>query len=230
MIIDPTFDFRSDANGKDPDSHSPTLRAYQRVLYSKPLPNGEVMELSDRLNWKDFWFSSDSILHGFMGWDSYRHITSQADPQLVEKYVKIDYYIGGEIIFPCYKVSGSQTINQARGCNHRIRDRIDLTMECIRRFYLGEQSPLYKCLSNYKSFFDLFVDFKGYTDFFFMQDLVTDDYSGIRFLTWFDDFESTMPLPRTIEEYNDYLSNVIEFCEARNRRITSWCEKHESER
>ena len=64
MIIDPTFDFRSDANGKDPDSHSPTLRAYQRVLYSKPLPNGEVMELSDKLNWKDFWFT---ILGGTIG-------------------------------------------------------------------------------------------------------------------------------------------------------------------
>lgn len=60
MTIDPTFDFRTDSKGKDPDSHSPTLRAYQKFLYSKPLPNGEVMMLSDNLNWKDFWFSSDS--------------------------------------------------------------------------------------------------------------------------------------------------------------------------
>ena len=170
MKIDPTFDFRTDSKGKDPDSHSPTLRTYQKYLYSKPLPNGEVMVLSDNLNWKDFWFSSDSILHGFIGWESYKHITSKADQELINRYVKEDYYISGEIIFPCYRVAGTQTINQARGCNQRIRDRIDLTMECIRRYYLGETSPLYKCLSGYKSFFDLFVDFKGYTDFFFMQD------------------------------------------------------------
>ena len=43
MTIDTRFDFRTDSNGKDPDSHSPTLRSYQRYLYSKPLPNGEVL-------------------------------------------------------------------------------------------------------------------------------------------------------------------------------------------
>ena len=226
MLIDPTFDFRTDSKGKDPDSHSPTLKRYQRFLYSKPLPNGEVMELSDKLNWKDFWFSSDSILHGFTRWDSYKHITSQANQEQIDYYEKIDYYIGGEIIFPSYRVAGTQTINQARGCNQRIRDRIDLTMECIRRYYLGESSPLYKCLSGYKPFFDLFVDFKGYIDFFFMQDLVADDYSEIRFITWFDDFNSTFPLPKTVEEYNDYLSKVIEFSEARTKRIAEWCKEH----
>ena len=95
-------------------------------------------------------------------------------------------------------------------------------MECIRRFYAGEDSPLYKCLNGYKSFFDLFVDFKGYTDFFFMQDLVTDDYSAIRFLTWFDGFSSNFPLPKTVEEYNDYLRNVMTFSESRNKRIAEW--------
>lgn len=226
MTIDPTFDFRTDSKGKDPDSHSPTLRAYQKYLYSKPLPNGETMVLSDNLNWKDFWFSSDSILHGLIGWESYKDITFKADQELVNEYVKEDYYISGEIIFPCYRVAGTQTINQARGCNQRIRDRIDLTMECIRRYYLGETSPLYKCLSGYKSFFDLFVDFKGYTDFFYMQDMVSDDYSSIKFLTWFDDFNSTFPLPRTVDEYNEYLLHVIEFNRARNKRIAEWCNCH----
>ena len=47
MKIDTSFDFRTDANGKDPDLWSPTLKSYQRFLYSKPLPNGEVMELNE---------------------------------------------------------------------------------------------------------------------------------------------------------------------------------------
>ena len=50
MIIDTAFDFRSDANGRDPDIRSPMLKAYQRILYSKPLPNGEVMQLDENLN------------------------------------------------------------------------------------------------------------------------------------------------------------------------------------
>ena len=66
-MIDITFDFRSDARGKDPDAYSPTLNAYHRILWSKELPNGEVMELQSgrapyALKWKDFWFSSDTII------------------------------------------------------------------------------------------------------------------------------------------------------------------------
>ena len=35
--FDPTFDFRTEAGGEDPDSTSPTLRAYHKLLWSKPL-------------------------------------------------------------------------------------------------------------------------------------------------------------------------------------------------
>ncbi|WP_113903400.1 DUF6994 family protein [Brevibacterium celere] len=34
------------------------------------------------------------------------------------------------------------TINGARGLHPRIVDRFDLTLECIRRHYRGEPSPL----------------------------------------------------------------------------------------
>ncbi|MDN5855659.1 MAG: hypothetical protein L0K86_23025, partial [Actinomycetia bacterium] len=50
MHIDTTFDFRSDSGGKDPDSHSPTLRAYHKFLWSRPLPNGAVFELDDSVS------------------------------------------------------------------------------------------------------------------------------------------------------------------------------------
>lgn len=222
MIIDTTFDFRSDAKGKDPDIWSPTLKAYQRILYSKPLPNGEVMQLDKNLRWKDFRFSSDSILHSFASWECYQHIISQIDESVLAEYQANNYFIGGEIIFPSYRVPGEMTINQARGCNQRIRDRIDLTLECIRRYYQGEDSPLHRCLCGYKPFFDLFIDFKGYVDFFHLQDLVSSDYSKVKFLTWFDDFNSNFPLPRTAEEYVEYISNVLQFSRARNIRIDAW--------
>ena len=66
-MIDITFDFRSDSRGKDPDGYSPTLNAYHRALWSKELPNGEIMDLHSgkppfTLYWKDFCFSSDTII------------------------------------------------------------------------------------------------------------------------------------------------------------------------
>jgi hypothetical protein len=45
-MIDPTFDFPTDAGG-DPDTHSPTLRRYHRILWSKPLPGGTMFELHE---------------------------------------------------------------------------------------------------------------------------------------------------------------------------------------
>ncbi len=47
MWIDTSFDFRTDASGRDPDTHSRTLRQYHKLLWSKPLPNGRPFCLSD---------------------------------------------------------------------------------------------------------------------------------------------------------------------------------------
>ena len=47
MPIDTSFDFRVDAGGKDPDSHSPTLRKDHKRLWSRPLPGGVPFELRD---------------------------------------------------------------------------------------------------------------------------------------------------------------------------------------
>lgn len=41
------FDFRTDAGEGDPDSTSPTLKAYHKLLWSKPLPSGDPFDLDD---------------------------------------------------------------------------------------------------------------------------------------------------------------------------------------
>lgn len=68
--IDVTYDFQTDCReGQDPDSASKTLRSYQQLLWSKPLPNGEMMNLGIEkgfLKWKDMWFGSDSITASFV--------------------------------------------------------------------------------------------------------------------------------------------------------------------
>ena len=86
------------------------------------------------------------------------------------------------------------TINVARGCHPRIKDRFDLTVECIRRHYLDEPSPLSDALARYADFFGLFGDFAGYVDFFHLQDLVNEDASAVKFFTPFEDFTAS-PLP-----------------------------------
>lgn len=43
VTIDTTFDVYSDTPiGRDPDSHSPTLRRYHQMLWSKRLPDAPL--------------------------------------------------------------------------------------------------------------------------------------------------------------------------------------------
>ncbi len=79
------------------------------------------------------------------------------------------------------------TINGSRGLNRSIKDRFDLTLECIRRFYINKESPLTETFQRYASFFNLFHDFGGYVDFFLLQDLVDDGYS-VKFFLPFESF------------------------------------------
>jgi hypothetical protein len=48
MKLDITFNVYTDANGGDPDSTSQTLRSYHKLLWSKPLPNGQTFELDNK--------------------------------------------------------------------------------------------------------------------------------------------------------------------------------------
>lgn len=83
--------------------------------------------------------------------------------------------IGAYILFPAYRVERKNTINGARGMSLKIGDRMDLTLEAIRRLYADEESPLTDVLKRYLDFFELFLDFEGYVDFWLLNDLVDDD-------------------------------------------------------
>jgi hypothetical protein len=130
----------------------------------------------------------------------------------------IAYTIGGMMIFPGNRIDGKQTINGARGFNRKIGDRLDLTLECIRRHYEGQSSPLRETLARYRDFFALFENFSGYVNFFVLQDLVTDDCSAVRFFMPFDDF-NTPAVPQDGDTYKEYRRLSIEFIGARNNRV-----------
>ncbi len=235
--IDVTFDFTNDipnywetfksgSSSPDPDVWSPKMREYQQLLYSRELPNGEFFDLRigdnpeyNYLYWKNFRFGSDSITnmyvhHKSLQWliDDVRKISNF--DELYEKYIRKSYTIGGEIIFP----KRTWSINRMRGINSKIKDRFDLTLECIRLYYNNERSPLYETLKEDVNFFELFVDFKGYVDFFYLNDLVSEDYKSINFYLDFDNFNRN-PRPQTVEECNTLYKKQMEFLNKRNLRI-----------
>ena len=238
--VDVTFDFTSDTPGywegfwktydgigyskSDPDKSSPMLREYHRALWSKQLPNGEFMELKadshKYLWWKNFCFGSDSITASFR-YTRYRKTLDQVAVCLpdyrafVENYIHRLYTIGGCIIFPMRRYG----MNTARGFTRKICDRWDLTLECIRRFYAGENdTPLAKVIEADRAFYELFVDFKGYVDFFYLEDCVTPDYKNVKFWLGKGDFEENA-LPQTVDEYLWWIEAQINFVKKRNARI-----------
>lgn len=239
-IIDISFDVYSDTpvkdgNKQDPDKYSRTLAKYHKILWSKPLPNGENFDLNGgnsiprRLHHESklgkFVLSSDSIGHTYMNWRGieWRRIIDKIPKYEIDSFFSICSTIGGYIIFPANQIEKQHTINQARGLSsYGIKDRWDLTLECIRRFYSNQTSPLSDTLHRYSIFFSLFQDFKGYVDFFLLQDLVTEDYLSIKFYVPFNGFnlykEKDVPLDN-VDEYLSYKKNVIDFITARNKRI-----------
>ncbi|WP_084104537.1 hypothetical protein [Demequina sp. NBRC 110056] len=226
--IDVSFNFRSDTpGGLDPDTYSPTLREYHQVLWSKPLPDGRDFGLArgtdSYLHHKsevgEFWLASDTVIPDFMRESRLLSITSRLDPDSVAAFDHLGYTIGGMMLFPGERREGKMTINGARGFHPRIKDRFDLTVECIRRHYRGEDSPLAEPLARYADFFETFGDFDGFVDFFLLEDLV--ESGVVRTFLPFEDFDRS-PLPRTYDEYLTYRDNASEFLRARNARIAAW--------
>ena len=73
-------------------------------------------------------------------------------------------------------------------------------------------------LERYKDFLALFETFKGYVEFFLLQDLVAEDFSEINFFMRFENFK-TSAVPKTLNEYLDYKNLSIDFIRKRNHRI-----------
>jgi hypothetical protein len=191
------------------------------------LPSGFVFELVDTTaqvylhhhsEMGEFFLSSDTVVPSFTREHKIAHIINQISADELDTFNAIGYTIGGMMVFPGNRIGRKMTINGARGFHPRIKDRFDLTVECIRRHYISENSPLGETLERYADFFGLFEDFRGYVEFFLLQDMVAEDFSGVKFFLPFDDFK-TSPLPASREAYIAYKQHAIEFIKARNRRI-----------
>lgn len=222
MNID--FDFRQDSKCGDPDRDSRKLYDAHKLLWSKELPSRKTFALEikndryGRLLIKNnlcMNLSSDRMCPHFDGKYNNRFEGWLSKLEREELKYKVRT-IGGHIVFPAHRKNGF-TINQSRGVDHKIKDRFDLTLECIKRFYENEESPLSKTFINYKDFFDLFIDFKGYIDFFLLQDFI-DQEEQVKFSLPFDNFKRPS-LPQSVDEYKQYKNHVIGLINRRNKRI-----------
>lgn len=223
-IIDITYDFRNDSKCGDPDTDSLKLYETQKILWNKTLLSGKsfyfeiINDKFGRLLLKNkltMNLSSDRMCPHFVGkykgkFDGWLSETEEEEFQCKVRT------IGGHIVFPAHRKDGF-TINQARGVSRQICDRFDLTMECIKRFYEKQESPLSKAIERYEDFFTLFENFQGYVDFFYLQDFLTKE-GNVNFAIPFDDFKRS-PLPLNREEYKSYMEHTLEMIEKRNYRI-----------
>ena len=216
----------------DPDKASKTLKRYHQLLWTKRLPNGKEMILEaggqyDYLNTKDgLRLSSDTIVTSLMHVKMKSVLEGAAKcvdwKNWIETILREMYTIGGTILFPKHPNS----INGQRGMNPFICDRWDLTLECIRRYYEGitdaRNNPIGWVLETDREFFDMFVDFRGYCDFFFLQDCVIEDYSSVRMWIPTEPFENKYPYPETVEEYFKWINECLSFVRDRNKRIREY--------
>jgi len=238
MRIDVTRDYTLDTKGfwddfwegnplgqinKDPDNMSLSLMMDQMRLYSRKLPNGEFFDLNRDFNkrflWKGIQFSSDSIINNLRhkGYTIVENMVNRPDyRKKVEDYLHEGYTIGGEIIWPV-----KDSINQARGCNRTISDRMDLTLYCIQAYYQKTKTlpepglnTFLDCIKRNGWFFDLFVDFKGYVDFFFLNDMV-EDYDTVLWINY-------TGRPSTEKDYNLFCDRMMDFLRKRNKRISEF--------
>jgi hypothetical protein len=175
--------------GGDPDSQSETLASYHQLLWGKPLPDGTpfpLVRVLESTRWTlrhdsrlgEFVLTSDSLLNGYHNphkpWTHkpVKHITEQLTDGEHDRWWHKAYTIGAMGVWPgqmrrslaCPPPPAHPdvpTINQARGTAPEIRDRFDLTMECVRRHYSDEPSPLSGTFTAYADWFACSVTSPG---------------------------------------------------------------------
>ena len=229
--FDPTLDFRADSQGRDPDAASATLRRYHQLLWSKTLPRGAqfalVLDDTYLRHVSDagvLLLSSDASVPTWSRLTKFAHIRRFVNEKDLREFDAITHQMGAMMLFPRNRIDGLPSINQQRGCTPAIGDRLDLTVECIRRFYEGvtdpQSNPLGPTLARYADFFGIFTDFPTYAQFWLLQDLLTEDLQEVIPFLPFTSFNEPA-LPQSMSDYVAYRSRAIAFVEARNKRMLS---------
>lgn len=211
----------------DSDRYSPTLRRYHKLLWSKQLPCGEYLNLQNApsnclkatVGDNTFILSSDRAVASFTRNKTVRQFINEIDSDAITQFKALTDTIGGIVMWPANKIGGKMTINGQRGFSRKISDRLDLTIECVRLYYLGLQSPLYDTFARYDDFFNLFVDFKGYINFFLLNDYVNSSYTKCVLAPPRNYGFCGNSVPSNAKEYIEYMKVTSNLVNSRNVRI-----------
>lgn len=212
---------------KDPDAFSKTLIRSHFILWNKGVlynnikinDNSRPYYLNLLIDHSTYKLTSDSIINSYRSWNSVQNIIKEIDEEDVDSFFRLASTIGGYIIFPGYRVNNKPTINAARGINKQIKDRFDLTLECIKLWYEKIDNPLYQSIDIYKDYFNIFKSFKNYIVFFHLDDLVDEALEVKHFLPFKSFSEPYEVVPSNKDSYIEYMKNAKEFIKSRNLRI-----------
>jgi hypothetical protein len=228
MRIDTDRDMRADAGGRDMDIHSPTLRTYHQFLWSRPLPNGTVLKLdASRSRARDYLvtqdglvLSSDSLINSMTAWPRMKKALADVPEKEQEAFRQRASSVAATGLWPKRRGPAGQSINQARGLNRQIADRLDLTIECVRRHYAEDESPLTPVLEDAAQFFDLWPDWRTWIRWWLLDDLV-DAKGRIHWFLPFTEFGREQAWPSTSQGWRAYRDRCVEFIDRRAARMTS---------
>lgn len=233
---------------RDPDAWHRGLRESHRILWSRPLRTGNSWSFRPKSGWylKNAEPREKEPAEWSVGSDNFATTHTSALPTMAagirgydKKHLHAFCTIGGYIVFPNGLAQTRKTnararkwtLNQARGCDPRISDRFDLTLEAIRLYFNGsttrDANPIGDVLDAYGWFFDSFgkgaEGFDAYVDYFFLNPMV----SGGRVVALYGrDLDFGSALPSCESTYRDYIENQSAVVKMRNELITRWWEQN----
>lgn len=219
---------RLDAGGRDMDQFSPTLRRYHQMLWSRPLPGGTAFDLDaggdptgDYLVAPDgLVLASDSLINSMTHWSRLRPVLASVPEDEQEAFRVRASSVAATGLWPKRSGPSGQSINQARGQHPHVADRLDLTVECVRRHYIGEQSPLANALNGAADFFALWPDWRTWITWWLLDDLLDND-GEIRWLLPFSEFGAEKAWPTTPVDWRSYRDCCFDFIERRAARMVA---------
>jgi len=237
MKIDITCSMNKDTDETNLNGNSSTLNKYNVFLWSRTLngkqdfqlriSNSKSCDLVYEGYPRTFKFICDSILPNYSKCEPMKHIVKNIEKKEADELSNLGRTVGGYILFPTGIKSGKPDINESRLSNPKIMGRFDLTLECIKRWYINKKSPLYDDIDRYRDFFELFNSFKAYVDYFLLRDMLDSNYRVI-FWTPFTKFKGS-PLPKDEQEYKRYVEAANTFIFKRNQRILKLAKKKQVE-
>jgi hypothetical protein len=243
LCLDNNASYFCNDNYRDANAYSPELYNCHSELWSKALPNGETLKLRfcpkgvDRKTGRPYKpfilkdedesfrlpLTSDTIAPSY---NKLAKLLRQGviDEKQANEYLRAGRSTGSFLIWPIRgdKENSNNTINIVRA--RTVSDRIDLTLGHLQKWYEGQHgSPggLYKTFQLYSSYFELFVTFKGFADFFYLQDFISEDNSKVKL---FNRHGGNVTGRESVEQLGnkdvlEYIRWILDIIELRSTRI-----------